>query len=211
MTRRRSCRAVSVLQEACGVAQHHDGITGTERQAVVEDYKLVLAKGMLSSDSVVDEIFKEATGVQVLSSCPLMNLSSCPATKPLFQNVNVSMFIYNPLQQSRHEVFTVPVPTFHTFPVLRGTNKMMEYVETATWALTQTDDPASPHADHMPYQLQFALDLRPHQMVEVILVSPKDGSGATLTRPKRASQPFEISNEFLQAHIQSRGRAAKHW
>jgi len=33
------------LEEAMAIAQHHDAVTGTEREAVAEDYKLRLSIG----------------------------------------------------------------------------------------------------------------------------------------------------------------------
>jgi len=38
-------KALYQLEEAMAIAQHHDAVTGTEKQAVAEDYKLRLAKG----------------------------------------------------------------------------------------------------------------------------------------------------------------------
>ena len=37
--------AIAALEEAMAMAQHHDAVTGTEKQAVAEDYKLHLAVG----------------------------------------------------------------------------------------------------------------------------------------------------------------------
>lgn len=38
---------VSVLKRAMGIAQHHDAVSGTEKQHVADDYSLLLHQGVV--------------------------------------------------------------------------------------------------------------------------------------------------------------------
>lgn len=44
------------LKEAMGIMQHHDAITGTEKQHVAQDYARILTAAMNVADSNIDEI-----------------------------------------------------------------------------------------------------------------------------------------------------------
>lgn len=47
---------LTLLSEAMGIMQHHDAITGTEKQAVANDYARLLTKAMKNSESNVAPI-----------------------------------------------------------------------------------------------------------------------------------------------------------
>lgn len=44
------------LREAIGIMQHHDAITGTEKQEVAQDYARILTKAMTNSEKDVTSI-----------------------------------------------------------------------------------------------------------------------------------------------------------
>jgi lysosomal alpha-mannosidase len=46
------------LREAMGIMQHHDAITGTEKQHVADDYARTLAKGLEDARGVVGTAMK---------------------------------------------------------------------------------------------------------------------------------------------------------
>nr|CAD7449280.1 unnamed protein product [Timema bartmani] len=46
------------MREAMGVMQHHDAITGTEKQAVAEDYARMLHLGIVECDIITNTAFK---------------------------------------------------------------------------------------------------------------------------------------------------------
>jgi hypothetical protein len=46
------------LREAMGIIQHHDAITGTEKQHVAEDYARTLAKGLEDSRGAIGTAMK---------------------------------------------------------------------------------------------------------------------------------------------------------
>ncbi|RVX17989.1 putative alpha-mannosidase [Vitis vinifera] len=75
------------LADALAIVQHHDAVTGTEKQHVSDDYAKRLSIG-----------YKE---------CPLLNISYCPPSEiDLSQGKNLS---YNSLGWKREDVVRIPV------------------------------------------------------------------------------------------------------
>ena len=46
------------LREAMGVLQHHDAITGTEKQYVADDYANILSRGIADCDKEVTKTLR---------------------------------------------------------------------------------------------------------------------------------------------------------
>ena len=83
--------AVEELSRAVAVSQHHDAITGTEKQHVANDYHRRLHNGMSHFMEAVDA-----------SYCPFLNISQCHVTDDEFENVD--MLIYNNLAHTRSSI-----------------------------------------------------------------------------------------------------------
>lgn len=47
---------LTLLKEAMGIMQHHDAITGTEKQAVAQDYARLVTKAIKTAESNLDDI-----------------------------------------------------------------------------------------------------------------------------------------------------------
>ena len=87
------------LEKASGVAQHHDAITGTEKQPVADDYHRRLADGISAAlDSTL--------AVNGFQHCPLMNVSICHVTE---QAEVFTFAVYNPLGRTRDAWVRIPV------------------------------------------------------------------------------------------------------
>ncbi|KAL0344190.1 UNVERIFIED_CONTAM: Alpha-mannosidase [Sesamum angustifolium] len=81
--------STDALADALAIAQHHDAVSGTERQHVAADYALRLSIG-----------YKE---------CPLLNISYCPPSEANFSDGKSLVIIaYNPLGWRRVEVIRIP-------------------------------------------------------------------------------------------------------
>ncbi|KAF4397582.1 hypothetical protein G4B88_027322 [Cannabis sativa] len=81
-----------VLADALAIAQHHDAVSGTERQHVAADYALRLSLG-----------YKE---------CPLLNISYCPPSEAVLSDgKSLVVVVYNSLGWKRQEVIRIPVST----------------------------------------------------------------------------------------------------
>jgi hypothetical protein len=69
------------LWDAMGLAQHHDAVSGTEKQHVANDYARHLSEGSAECKAVIDEGLNRLLGGALpLSECPFLNQSDCPAT-----------------------------------------------------------------------------------------------------------------------------------
>lgn len=107
------------LADAIATANHHDAVTGTEKQHVAYDYALRLAIGYKEAENVVAE---SLAGIANLTSktgwspqtkfhqCPLLNISYCPPSEvDLSNGKNLVIVVYNPLGWTRKDVIRIPV------------------------------------------------------------------------------------------------------
>ncbi|XP_056018882.1 lysosomal alpha-mannosidase-like isoform X2 [Ostrea edulis] len=102
---------IQVLKEAMGVAQHHDAVSGTEKQAVANDYAKRLARGTLECQKVVNDAYKKLFPKQKevppdQMFCSLLNISMCQATE---NNKQFTMTVYNPIGRSVGHWIRLPV------------------------------------------------------------------------------------------------------
>ncbi|NXY26118.1 MA2B1 mannosidase, partial [Atrichornis clamosus] len=85
----------SVLREAVAVAQHHDAVSGTERQHVANDYARQLARGWDSCQVLVANALSVLGGTKdPLVFCNALNISVCPLSET---TTNFTVILYNPL------------------------------------------------------------------------------------------------------------------
>lgn len=124
---------LSFMREAMGVMQHHDAVTGTEKQAVAADYARHLEVAIracatntkevlnqLTVDTAFSESAREsgtrqrrwATGPKKeytfkFETCTLLNISSCAVPEQADKFV---LTLYNPLAQTVSDFVRIPVP-----------------------------------------------------------------------------------------------------
>ncbi|XP_070185670.1 lysosomal alpha-mannosidase-like [Littorina saxatilis] len=102
----------NVLRKAMAVMQHHDAITGTEKQHVSDDYNHMVSEGMLQCQSVISEAYNkmletpEERRHYQFSFCPELNISSCPPTE---NGGKVVILVYNALSRPLNTWVRLPV------------------------------------------------------------------------------------------------------
>ncbi|KAK7410985.1 hypothetical protein VNO78_02279 [Psophocarpus tetragonolobus] len=108
------------LAEALGIVQHHDAVSGTEKQHVGDDYAKRLSIGYTEAEKVAAVSLAcltegaTKTGCKnpqiKFQQCPLLNISYCPASEVDFSNgKNLVVVAYNPLGWKREDIIRIPV------------------------------------------------------------------------------------------------------
>ncbi|XP_054795120.1 probable alpha-mannosidase At5g13980 isoform X1 [Prosopis cineraria] len=108
------------LADALAIAQHHDAVSGTEKQHVANDYSKRLSIGYKEAEQLVASSLAclvESVSfpgcqnpVTKFQQCPLMNVSYCPPSEvDLIQGKNLVVVVYNSLGWWRNEVVRIPV------------------------------------------------------------------------------------------------------
>ncbi|KAF7801853.1 alpha-mannosidase [Senna tora] len=96
------------IADALAIAQHHDAVSGTERQHVASDYAMRISVGYLEAEKLVSSA--------LVFLCPLLNISYCPPSESsLSDRKSLAVVIYNPLAWNREEVIRIPVSTEKVF------------------------------------------------------------------------------------------------
>lgn len=108
---------LNVMREAMGVMQHHDAVTGTEKEHVAHDYSRILTRGFdechftsatALSKIVTNTVAKGDPAPAIpFESCLLTNMSQCTLTEnhPKFLTT-----VYNPLSRPVNHYVRLPVP-----------------------------------------------------------------------------------------------------
>lgn len=108
------------LGDALGIAQHHDGITGTAKQHTTDDYQKRLAIGASQAEVAVSSALSCVTNSKPkdecatpsvnLGQCQLLNISYCPPTEAdIAEGKSLVVVAYNPLGWNRTDVIRIPV------------------------------------------------------------------------------------------------------
>ncbi|XP_053988963.1 lysosomal alpha-mannosidase isoform X2 [Hylaeus volcanicus] len=113
------------FREAMGVMQHHDAVTGTEKQLVADDYARILYNGIQQGTNIISEALRkwmtsnsqEAVQSENMYSCMQLNISSCSYT----EDTNIMLTVYNPLSREIRTPIRVPVRG--------GTHKIVDLVD----------------------------------------------------------------------------------
>ncbi|KAH7644224.1 lysosomal alpha-mannosidase-like protein 2 [Dermatophagoides farinae] len=94
---------ITNLREAMGILQHHDAVSGTEKQHVANDYARLLHKAIVECQQVISQSFGNIAknlGLEFhsqpeqLQYCNELNISSCPITE---SGHSFTVTLYNPL------------------------------------------------------------------------------------------------------------------
>ncbi|XP_050516902.1 lysosomal alpha-mannosidase isoform X2 [Diabrotica virgifera virgifera] len=100
------------LREAVGTMQHHDAITGTEKERVAKDYSRILTSAIRTTEEniggIIGKILKKENATDInlpLSTCLLANISVCEDT----MKDRSIIVLYNPLPRFVWYDIRVPV------------------------------------------------------------------------------------------------------
>ncbi|XP_069124923.1 lysosomal alpha-mannosidase-like [Argopecten irradians] len=103
---------IQILKEAMGVAQHHDAVSGTEKQPVAYDYAQRLARGVMECQKVVNDAYGKLLPLDSAYTppgqqfCNLLNISICGVTE---NYKYFTLAVYNPLGYDVTSWIRIPV------------------------------------------------------------------------------------------------------
>jgi len=104
MTREEMTKVESALVAAVGLLNHHDAITGTEKQHVAYDYVKILAKAQTAAEVTLAKLATLGTKFPDLQAevCRMAkNESTCTTTQSLSPGDSASILVYNALPRQR--------------------------------------------------------------------------------------------------------------
>ncbi|KAJ4833502.1 hypothetical protein Tsubulata_007999 [Turnera subulata] len=110
------------LGDALALAQHHDAVSGTQRQHVAADYALRISIGYKEAEKLVASSLaflaearssRQEDTATSFQQCPLLNISYCPPSEAVLANGKTLVVVaYNPLGWKREEVIRIPVSVY---------------------------------------------------------------------------------------------------
>eukprot|EP00301_Raphidiophrys_heterophryoidea_P000324 c10160_g2_i1.p1 GENE.c10160_g2_i1~~c10160_g2_i1.p1 ORF type:complete len:1006 (+),score=235.35 c10160_g2_i1:43-3018(+) len=107
----KTANATWTLREAMGVAQHHDAVSGTEKQHVAFDYAKRIAAGISECETMMNQELATAGGLtDTFVNCHLLNVSVCAQTASRTSG-STTLLIYNSLSVARQEFVRIPIAT----------------------------------------------------------------------------------------------------
>ncbi|KAE8894045.1 putative alpha-mannosidase [Phytophthora fragariae] len=154
------------LQRAVGLVQHHDGLSGTEKQSVADDYALRLNDGIIQAEKELNKVLFVIGEKEPYHFCLLANTSVCDVST---QNADLEVLVHNAL--ARTTVQTVSIPITHksaAVTVLSGDASVRaQHVFVAL--------PVHPETQVAPYSFVFSVEMKPLSTSR-LLVKQKDAN-----------------------------------
>lgn len=107
---------LNFMRETMGIMQHHDAVTGTEKEKVAQDYAKRMSVAFRACSTNIRNVLnqfasnsEEETSINYpleLKTCSLLNISSCATSE---SNTQFAVTLYNPLAHSTNEYIRIPV------------------------------------------------------------------------------------------------------
>ncbi|XP_058102935.1 alpha-mannosidase At3g26720-like isoform X2 [Magnolia sinica] len=118
--RKSSGPKTDTLADALAIAQHHDAVSGTEKQHVASDYAKRLYMGYAEAAEVVESSLACLTEsssnagcdhpTTKFQQCPFLNISYCPPSEvELSEGKSLVVVVYNSLGWKREDIIRIPV------------------------------------------------------------------------------------------------------
>ncbi|XP_023924146.1 alpha-mannosidase At3g26720 [Quercus suber] len=218
--RNKSGPNTDALADALAIAQHHDAVSGTEREHVAADYAKRLSMGYAEAEKVVSSSLgfladlrsstRQGNPVTNFQQCPLLNISYCPPSEAVLSDgKSLVVVVYNPLGWKREEVIRIPVSSDKVFvqdsdgreiesqllPLSNVTLSMRNYYVKAYMG-------TSPNGS-LKYWLAFSASVPPLGFSTYIVsnakqTGPSSTSSMVYTSEGRASNTIEVGQGSLK-------------
>ncbi|XP_059486976.1 lysosomal alpha-mannosidase-like [Neocloeon triangulifer] len=186
------------LREAMGVLQHHDAITGTEKQYVANDYAKILDMAIKKCDETNSEhlnllvkLVSSDEDVE-LEKCPLLNISKCSISE---KEESFVVTVYNPLARIVSKFVRLPVVEVghKVVDLSSGKNIQIQYMPVPE----EIRNLSSLNKSDVTHELIFeATDLPPLGFKSFHVKQAKNFKNIPLINGSKIEN--EISNEFVK-------------
>lgn len=201
------------LQEAVGIMQHHDAITGTEKQHVAEDYAYLLNKGVDHCLENTHEVLNHLTirkksntksPMQDLrfhfdfDNCHNLNISSCEVSE---NATNFMVTIYNPLAQLVQRHIRIPVPSANYEVKDHAGDKLA----TQVIPIAQEVIAMSNRMSRATVEIVFQAKDLPPLGYRSYYISKTDAGDQQPDRPTTTATPVIIGNDKLKLQFDENG------
>jgi hypothetical protein len=101
---------IEPLQESVAISLHHDAITGTSKQFVIDDYMRMLDNGIFSSQLVLTKAYQKLMNTILIPRfCHQLNISQCLVTEYISDENSLQITVYNPLAYNLSHFLCLPI------------------------------------------------------------------------------------------------------
>lgn len=206
-----SANSIGELERAMSTVQHHDGVSGTEKQHVANDYARQMWIGVEKCLGVIDfsvqNILKNKLSQTLKGNkfvyCPLLNATECPQ---LENQESFTVLVYNPLGWKVNSWITLPVDDVKFKVTDVQTNKPV-VVESVTAEIYKEEKLIVERRSNAKYRLVFAAEL-PALGFKTYRVE-KSSSSARRTRlrslQKVIGNKFNVKNNHIDVNFDEAG------
>ncbi|XP_066512258.1 lysosomal alpha-mannosidase-like [Hoplias malabaricus] len=178
------------MKQAMAVAQHHDAVSGTEKQHVADDYAKQLAVGWAHCQVLVSNslaVLSESDVPRVF--CENLNISVCPITE---SSKMFSLNVYNPL--ARPVSWSVRLPVNGT--LYNITDSSGKQVENQVVPVSKATQNVRRGQGYAKYELVFEVQAPPLGFSTYSITLLK--ANRSPAEPNH-SAPLSIQNKYLKA------------
>jgi hypothetical protein len=112
------------LEDALGVAQHHDAVSGTAKQHVADDYSRRVQAGLNRASRYTAHLLKhlmlnDTESLPNLAFCQLLNETKCEVSEEATKKESEDLYVivYNPLASERSAIVRLPVAADNTYTI----------------------------------------------------------------------------------------------
>uniref|UniRef100_A0A672MJA8 Alpha-mannosidase n=1 Tax=Sinocyclocheilus grahami TaxID=75366 RepID=A0A672MJA8_SINGR len=177
------------MKRAMGVAQHHDAVSGTEKQHVAYDYARRLATGWAHCEVLVRNSLAVLSGSEAPRVfCENLNISVCPLTE---SSHKFSMNVYNPLGRTVSWPVRLPV----NGSVYNVTDANGRAVDSQVVPLSKSTQEVRRNRGYAKGELVFQVEAPPLGYSTYIISMLRDEPPASSAKPTATRS---IQNKFLK-------------
>ncbi len=147
------------FEEALGVHQHHDAISGTAKQHVAFDYAKRVARGQTDGEALMAQtlsVLSQVPSGTSWSTCRRLNETVCATTQNLPRASSVAVAVWNQLGQARTELIRLPVASPDVIVTDAASGQQVAVQVTA---VDETVSNYARHTQEADYAVSFVADL----------------------------------------------------